>query len=283
MISAEKLVKNKKSRSPDVDTVKISCENNKIIGNETMKSSEETSMNDEDFVHVIKSILTEYNKPVVVKIHSSSTIQVKKELLALNKLEDFQNSVKLICDFSCMDDKTRWEKPVLKPVKFCNNKTDSLHFIVLEYIENIQYESFFNRKLSIEELCSIFIQIELAIITLALDYRISHSDLNSGNILFSQTDKNIVKYHILGEEYSIKSFGIIPKFIDYGRCHNYIGRGKINTEYIIDDVFFAFGMLRMYINDETIKDKILKWYSNYKYTKDLPKLIYDTKMFFRNI
>lgn len=283
MISAEKLVKNKKSRSPEVDTVKISCENNKIIGNETMKSSEETSMNDEDFVHVIKSILTEYNKPIVVKIHSSSTIQVKKELLALNKLEDFQNSVKLICDFSCMDDKTRWEKPVLKPVKFCNNKTDSLHFIVLEYIENIQYESFFNRKLSREELCSIFIQIELAIITLALDYRISHSNLNSGNILFSQTDKNIVKYHILGEEYSIKSFGIIPKFIDYGRCHNYIGRGKINTEYIIDDVFFAFGMLRMYINDETIKDKILKWYSNYKYTKDLPKLIYDTKMFFRNI
>lgn len=41
MISAEKLVKNKKSRSPDVDTVKISCENNKIIGNETMKNQYE--------------------------------------------------------------------------------------------------------------------------------------------------------------------------------------------------------------------------------------------------
>ena len=157
MISSEKLKKNKKSRSPDVDTVKISCENNNIVGNETIKSSEETSMNDEDFVHVIKSILTEYNKPVVVKIHSSSTIQVKKELLALNKLKDFQNSVKLICDFSCMDDKTRWKKPVLKPVKFCNNKTDSLHFIVLEYIENIQFESFFNRKPSSEELYSIFL------------------------------------------------------------------------------------------------------------------------------
>lgn len=31
MISAEKLVKNKKSRSPEVDTVKISCENKRLL------------------------------------------------------------------------------------------------------------------------------------------------------------------------------------------------------------------------------------------------------------
>ena len=97
MISIEKLVKNKKSRNPDIDTVKIvatptDCKN--TIGNETIKSSNETSMDDNDFVHVIKSTMNKSNKPVIVKIHSSNSVYLKKELRALRKLSDFPNSVK---------------------------------------------------------------------------------------------------------------------------------------------------------------------------------------------
>ena len=284
MISAEKLEKGRKSRFSEVYTIQISCEKNKIIGNETIKSSQETGLADLNFVHVIKSILTEHIFPVVVKIHSSFSISIKKELIALNRLKNFQNSVKLICDFSCMDDKHRWKTPIQKQVKFCNNKKDSLHFIVLEYIENGQIEHFFNNNPSNEELCSIFIQIELSIITLALDYRMSHGDLNSGNILFSHTDKKEIRYNILGREYRIPSFGIIPKFIDYGRFIEY-REENIESEDIKYDILLIFGILNVHVQNEEIKDKLNKWI--FKVSEDniqnFNDLIHDTKIFFRNI
>ena len=148
-------------------------------------------------------------------------------------------------------------------------------WFVLEYIENKPYESLFT--ISNEEFYSIFMQIELAIIILALDYRISHGDLNSGNILIAKTNNKIIKYNISGKCHNIKSFGIIPKLIDYGRCSNYIGRGKICAEPIIDDVFIAFSVLRMYLNQNNQK-KLTEWYSNYIYPKDINQFIIDTQI-----
>jgi hypothetical protein len=120
-------------------------------------------------------------------------------------------------------------------------------------------------------------QIEIAIIILALDYRISHGDLNSGNILIVKTNKKIIKYNISGKCYNIKSFGILPILIDYGRCSNYIGRCKICAEPIIDDVFIAFSVLRMYLNQNNQK-KLTEWYSNYIYPKDINQFIIDTQI-----
>lgn len=283
-LKTETLEKKRRPLLNDVDTVKISCENKKITGKNSIKSSRETGMGVNDFVHVIKSVMTEYNKPVVVKIHDASSSFIQKELFALYKLENFQNSVKIICDFSCMDDKERWKNPVPKPVKFCNNKKDSLHFIVLEYIEDGGIEQFFNRNPSKEEVCSIMIQLELSVITLALDYNISHGDLNPGNILFSKTDEEMVMYNVLGEEYSIKSFGIIPKFIDYGRLTEYEGK-KQEKKHIIDDIHFILTTMNVFIYDTSLKIKFREWIHKEfnKRSLDFHKIIDDTEKFFKKL
>jgi hypothetical protein len=109
----------------------------------------------------------------------------------------------------------------------------------------------------------------------------SHGDLNSGNILFSHTDKKEVRYNIIGREYRIPSFGIIPKFIDYGRFIEY-REENIEPEDIMYDILLIFGILNVYIQNEEIKDKLNKWI--FKVSEDniqnFNHLINDTKMFF---
>ena len=144
-ILATYLLKKNKSRMVNVDTVLMkggftemneSCKNNEITGFQSIKSSEETGDEPNEFVHVIKAVLDKYKKPIIVKIHDSVSYFVEKEITALNKLSEFENSVKKICDFSCLDDKARWKNMINNPIKFCNNKKNKLHFIALEYIEN---------------------------------------------------------------------------------------------------------------------------------------------------
>jgi len=254
-----------------------SCKNNEITGIQSIKSSEETGDEPNEFVHVIKSVLDKYNKPIIVKIHDSVSYFVENEITALNKLSEFENSVKKICDFSCLDDKTRWKHMINSPIKFCNNKKDNLHFIALEYIENGDIEQFFSNNPSKEMICSLFLQIELAIITLALDYRISHGDLNSGNILISSTEKSRIHYKILGKEYRITSYGILPKLIDYGRSTHYVG--KIYPSYILDDIYICLSIFAIYMKDEELKTKFQQFIVNESKinTSDLHRILLETK------
>ena len=305
--------------------IESSCKNNEITGIQSIKSSEEDENSDDhrsvefrrdaenvveastgdepnEFVHVIKSVLDNYKKPVIVKIHDSVSYFVEKEITALNKLSEFENSVKKICDFSCfgcgirsiaedtthvlkddigdlqnMDDKARWKHMINHPIKFCNNKKNRLHFIVLEYIENGDIDLFFSKNPSKEMICSFFLQIELSIIKLALDYRISHGDLNSGNILISGTEKSRIHYKIMGKEYRIASHGIIPKFIDYGRSTNYVG--KIYPSYILDDIYTCLSVLVIYMKNEELKTKFQQFIvdESKTNTSDLHRILLETK------
>lgn len=288
-IISQYLRKKNKSRFNDVDTILFvggnstieeSCKNNEIVGTKSIKSSEETGDETNEFVHVILSVLKENELPIIVKIHDSNSFFVEKELFALNKLVNFENSVKKICDFSCVDDKKRWKNMINSPVTFCNNKKNKLHFIVLEYIENGDIDVFFSKSHSNTILCSLFLQIELAIIKLALDYRISHGDLNSGNILISSTAKSRIHYRILDKEYRITSYGILPKFIDYGRCTKYVG--KIYPSYILDDIYTILYILAIRIKDEELKSKFQEFIRDQSNTNttDFHKIIVETKQFF---
>ena len=285
-ILATYLLKKNKSRMVNVDTVLMkggftemveSCKNNEITGFQSIKSSEETGDEPNEFVHVIKAVLDKYKKPIIVKIHDSVSYFVEKEITALNKLSEFENSVKKICDFSCLDDKARWKNMINNPIKFCNNKKNKLHFIALEYIENGDIELFFSNNPSKETICSLFLQIELVIIKLALDYKISHGDLNSGNILISSTEKSRIHYRISGQEYRITSYGIIPKFIDYGRSTNYVG--KIYSSYILDDIYTCLSILVIYIKDEELKIKLQQFIVNESKinANDLNRILVETK------
>jgi serine/threonine protein kinase len=257
--------------------IEHSCKNNEITGIQSIKSSDETGDEPNEFVHVIKSVLDNYKKPIIVKIHDSVSYFVDKEITALQKLSEFEHSVKKICDFSCIDDKARWKYMINSPVKFCNHKKDKLHFIVLEYIENGDIDLFFSKNPSKEMICSLFLQLELAIMTLALDYQLSHGDLHSGNILISSTEKSRIHYRVLGKEYRITSYGILPKLIDYGRSTNYMG--KIHPSYILDDIYICLSILVNYIRDEELKTKFQQFIldESYTNTSDLHRILVQTK------
>jgi hypothetical protein len=97
----QRLNKKAGARLLNIETYKFNCEQNKLIGEEA-----------DDF--------GANQTNVVVKIHDEKKIYfLEKELKALKKLVNFENSVQYICDFSCMD------------IKFCNQKNDKLHFIQL--------------------------------------------------------------------------------------------------------------------------------------------------------
>jgi serine/threonine protein kinase len=260
--------------------IEESCKSNEIIGIQSIKTSEETGDEPNEFVHVIKAVLDKYDVPIIVKIHDSVSYFVEKEITALNKLSEFENSVKKICDFSCLDDKARWKHMIRSPIKFCNNKKDKLHIIILEYIENGDLELFFSKNPSKKVLCSLFLQIELTIIRLALDYRISHGDLHSGNILIHSTEKSRIHYKVLGKEYRITSYGILPKLIDFGRSTSYIG--KIHPDSILDDIYICLSILALHINNEELKNNFKQFILNESKANstDLHRIIMETKRFF---
>ena len=279
---SSKLKKTAGSRLENVDTVMLENECNKkeIVGKKTIKSSEEEGMDDRHFVHVLESFMKKDNYPVIVKIHHKRTPFINNELRAYEHLRDFQNCVKKICDFSCLDDKERWKSPIKRPVEFCNNKTDELHFIVLEYIENGNIENRIKKMKTFSELASLILQIELMILELGCNYHMLHGDLHSGNILISDIENRRIHYTIDKREYRISSYGIIPLFIDFGRSK--ISKEAIPIEFVLEDVYMTIQIILRYIPDDNIIQKIHDFIHTQSVTNtDNPhKLILDTKTFF---
>jgi serine/threonine protein kinase len=242
-----------KKKGSRFDEVKTLCIGNELVGLESIKSSQETGLETDEFVHILKSSLANYAKPVVVKIHDSMSIYVNKELLAIEELSGFKNVVKSICHFSCLDNKSRWEKPIESEVKFCSNDKDKLHFFVYEYIENGDIEDFFTSNPSLLQIKSIFIQSALVIMILGKKYKIIHGDLNSGNILFEKTNKKSITYELDDLKYTLDTNGRIPKLIDFGRCKKL--KGNVN-ESVMDDVYILLDILSIWIKDQTWKTSI---------------------------
>jgi serine/threonine protein kinase len=274
----ELLKKKSGGRFKDVRTIKITenCQNNKLKGIQTLKDSNEGGVDPNNFVHVIKSVLKEYNKPVIVKILDATSIFVKKELNIIQRLQDYEYSVQMICNFSCMDDKSRWNENYSGNVDFCNKKNDNLHFIVYEYIEDgdiSEYLSIATKK----EVACIFFQLSMAIIILAYKYNITHGDLHTGNILMYKTDKSKVKYTYDNDSFYIQTNGFIPIFIDYGMSKIM----KPVPENIMDDIFIAIqncipyinkkyrNVFQTFLNDQFTKNSD----SPYNYILDMKKII----------
>ena len=261
--------------------IKEACQKNKIVGKKSIKASEETGMDKDEFVHVIEStILAEDKKlPVIVKIHESKSIYIKKEINAYNRVKEFENSVQMICNFECNDDKDRWEHMINEPIKFCNNKKDSLHFLVLEYIESGDLYDFIISNPSLDILCSFILQTILSICTLSYKYKISHGDLNTGNILVGKTDKSKIIYNILDVNYSVPTFGITPKIVDYGRSMIY--RNTINELEILDPIIVLLSSISSYIKHQEIKQNLKTYTENYSGDKEtIHKVIMDVRYIF---
>lgn len=107
-----------------------------LVGYHTIKASEETSLHENDFVHVVLSRLQDYNKPVIVKVYDSDNFHLPFELKILKEITGYRNTPHLICDFSCKDDKNRYMTKIKNNIRFCKSGENKLHFFVYEYIEN---------------------------------------------------------------------------------------------------------------------------------------------------
>lgn len=92
-----------------------------------------------------------------------------------------------------------------------NNK-----FLLLEKINGKKYKP---EEFTSEENFSIILQLILATFTAFELYKYSHNDLRSDNILIKKTHLEKVRYKINGQYYYVKTSGLIPVILDYGRTY----------------------------------------------------------------
>jgi serine/threonine protein kinase len=207
-----------------MSSYKVNCGKDLLLGYKSIKSAEETSMEPDYFVHVIKSKLQDYNEPVVVKIYDSGNRHLHREIKILERINGYRNTALLICHFSCKDNKNNYFSKIIKPMKpirFCANGSHSLHYFVYEYIASGNIGEFFTKNTDKDVVKSFALQLTAVIIELASIYKIYHGDINSGNIMIDTTEEKTLDYCIENETVAIETHGIIPKMIDYGKSGFY--------------------------------------------------------------
>jgi serine/threonine protein kinase len=253
--SFEKLNKCPRSRITGMESYKINCGKNLLLGYKTIKASEETSMHKDDFVHVVLSKLKDYKDPVVVKVYDQDNFHLHIELKILQKINGYRNTAHLICEFTCDDDKNKYNTKIIKQIQFCGNGSNKLHFFVYEYIAHGDVSDYLMKNQESHIVKSIILQIVCIIMQLASIYNMCHGDINSGNILIDTTNEKTLDYCIEGQTFIIESYGIIPKIIDYGRSHFY--KEAISNSEVWFDVILALGVIYPYIQDNKLKKVVL--------------------------
>ena len=241
----EKLPKCPGSRIRDMTSYKVKCGKDLLLGYKSIKSAEETSMYPNDFVHVIKSKLENYNDPVVVKIYDNENISLLREIKILERINGYRNTAILICHFSCKDNKNNYFSKIIKPIRFCTNGSHSLHYFVYEYIVTGDISDFFTKNTDKPVIKSFVLQLIAVIIELAVVYRIYHGDINSGNIMVDTTEEKTLDYCIETETVTIETYGIMPKMIDYGRSHFYIDK-TVSPNVVVWDIIDVLMIVNKY-------------------------------------
>lgn len=264
LLYASYLSKKGGSRLRDVRTYKIECESNQMKAIQSLKAANE--LPESDFTHVALSKLKSLSKPIIVKMHEAGSPFATTELNILKILMNTpieRNIVKYLCDFTCEDDKSRWEFNIKQHQKFCpptlpqGTKT-SLHFIALEYIPNGDIVDFFKSNPSPQQLSSLFVQCALTIIDLGKTYKIRHGDLYSGNILIKRTSKKLLVYSLNETPHSVETHGIIPVFIDFGRGSQGL---HVRKREIMDDIMKLFYVYSNWLDDASLKTKVREFVS----------------------
>ena len=162
-----------------MESYKVNCGKNLLLGYKTIKASEETSMHKDDFVHVVLSKLKDYKDPVVVKVYDKDNFHLHIELKILQTINGYRNTAQLICEFTCDDDKDKYNTKIIKQIRFCGNGSNKLHFFVYEYISHGDVSDFLRGNQEVSILKSIILQVACIIMQLASIYKIYHGDINS--------------------------------------------------------------------------------------------------------
>jgi serine/threonine protein kinase len=241
----EKLPKTRRSRILSMETYKIHCGKKKLYGYKSF--TQLSSLREDDFVHVVLSKLQDYDKPVVVKVYDANKLDLLLERKILEKIRDYRNTARLICEFSCDDDKNNYITKIPKQIKFCERGTNKLYFFVHEYIAHGDISDYLQKTRDIKIIKTLILQVVCVIIELATIYKVCHGDLNSGNILIDATDEKTIEYRIGDEIVVIESNSIIPKIIDFGRSKFHTE--PINNQHVWYDIIMVITVINTYVKN----------------------------------
>jgi len=315
----EKLPKTRRARILSMETYKINCGKNDLYGYKSFtqlrikdaqsatplsfitadkvgsynvqcgKAAEETSMDKNEFVHVVLSKLQDYDKPVVVKVYDANNTDLLLEKKILEKIRGYRNTARLICEFSCDDNKNNYITKLTKQIKFCQRGTNKLlyaerplgistlrnadafpklYFFVYEYIAHGDISDYLQKTRDVQIIKTLILQVVCVIIELATIYKVYHGDLNSGNILINTTDEKTLEYRVGDEIVVIESNGIIPIIIDFGRSKFY--REPINNQDVWYDIIIIVNLINTYVKNYDVDLAIIK--NQDPYELDLPSI-----------
>ena len=296
----EKLPKTRRARILSMETYKINCGKNDLYGYKSFtqlrslredaqsatplsfitadkvgsynvqcgKAAEETSMDKNEFVHVVLSKLQDYDKPVVVKVYDANNTDLLLEKKILDKIRGYRNTAHLICEFSCDDNKNNYITKLTKQIKFCQRGTNKLYFFVYEYIAHGDISDYLQKTRDVQIIKTLILQVVCVIIELATIYKVYHGDLNSGNILINTTDEKTLEYRVGDEIVVIESNGIIPIIIDFGRSKFY--REPINNQDVWYDIIIIVNLINTYVKNYDVDLAIIK--NQDPYEMDLPSI-----------
>ena len=137
-------------------------------------------------------------------------LKLELALLKLLNKHNVSNIIKFICDFSCEDEKLKWNVEINRDTEFCDG-TEPMHFIVLEHVKDVNIGDFFAKHtLNKLQFISFLKQIMMCIIELYQRFKIRHGYIHNGNILIiSNSENNVNKYIIGNKIYHIPMFLIL--------------------------------------------------------------------------
>jgi len=260
-MNVQKLEKKSGTRLKYQDTYKVVCDDPEkyIRAIQTFKYGNEVGSGLNEFVHVALGKLKKFNHQCVIKVHFTDSKFTNREINIMKLLKNCPYVVKHICTYSCLDDTTRWMEALTKPQHTCGDSKslDKLTFMIMDYIPNGDVVSFLKIATN-QQIKALFIQCALAIIDMGIKYDVSQGDFNSGNILITLGKSSTKKIQIGKNNYTFKTHGVCPLFIDFGR--GYVRKQK--TCDIIDDITTLFTVFVNYIpldNDlkETLRNMVL--------------------------
>lgn len=176
------------------------------------------------FGHVALAHVKNLSEDVVVKVYERTDMMLQKEktiLTVLNK-HGLENVIRLICSFDCdKEDKLVWYDKILKKRVLCGNTgKDKLSFLVMEYIPYGNITDFMsNNAMTTRNFKSFVKQACLFLLEIHYRFKIHHGDIHGGNLLIDICDESkICSYRISKKIFQVKTHGVMPIFIDFGRA-----------------------------------------------------------------
>jgi serine/threonine protein kinase len=282
------LKKQRGGKIPNLTTFQTVCSpesaHANLIALKSIKSPEES----DDFIQVVLSKMKSSDQPLIVKIQEPGKF-LTNELKIQKLLKDQNNVIQYICDFPCLFNKMKWNSKIEKPTSFCDDSGESMHIIVMEYINNDLANLFETIDLPEEVFKSIIKQVGFSLLEIHLNHNIAHNDLNRGNLLVNIGTPKDITYIIDDFSTTINTFGYEFILIDFQRgniisvdssnnnnlisFNNSSSSSNILFQLALDEISLAFELVSKWIKTNERKIFLRSLVESIMNCKSLPELI----------